>query len=326
MNEVDLNNKSILVTGGCGFIGSNFIELVLKKFQNLTIYNVDMMDVGSREFVPDVGTTNIYRFIKEDIFNIEEFAFDAMIPKLDYVFHFAAQSHVDRSITDPTYFIRNNVLGLTALLEWVRRWQSQARVVNVSTDEVYGSLGPDDEPFTENTNLDPRSPYSASKASADLIANAYFKTYNLDIVTTRCCNNFGPNQYMEKLIPTIVRNLKNGTLIPVYGTGDNVREWIHVDDHNQSILEIANVAGSGYVYNINGGTELSNVDLIRKIIKIAFPFENTTLSWLQYVKFVEDRKGHDFRYALDSIRYYRDFQLQDFDTALESTVKFYLES
>lgn len=325
MNQIDLSNKTILVTGGCGFIGSNFIELVLRECQNVKIYNIDMMDVGSREFTPDIGYGNTYIHIEDDINNIDEIQYCCVLPdEVDFIFHFAAQSHVDRSINDPTYFIQNNVLGITALLEWMRKYQPQARMINVSTDEVYGALGLDDEPFTENTNLDPRSPYSASKASADLVANSYFNTYKLDIVTTRCCNNFGPNQYMEKLIPTIIRNLKNGNKIPIYGTGENIREWIHVDDHNRSILEITNIAGSGYVYNVHGGTELTNLELVKIIINIVFPEGEVIEDYSKYIEFVQDRKGHDFRYAIASNRYYRDFELQDFYTALESTVKSYL--
>ncbi len=324
MNKVDLNNKTILVTGGCGFIGSNFIELINDMYEGMDIYNIDMMDIGSRKLIVK-QSKNRYTFFKEDLNNIEECAFDEMIPKVDFIFHFAAQSHVDRSISGPSDFIRNNVMGITALLEWVRRWQSQARVINISTDEVYGTLDEYDDPFTEFTSLNPRSPYSASKAAADLVANSYAQTYGLDIITTRCCNNFGPNQHVEKLIPKIVTSIRDGIKVPVYGNGKNIREWIYVDDHNKSILEIAKIGTDG-VYNIGGGREMSNFLLLLTIIDIIRPDRSFPSGADMLFEYVPDRQGHDFRYAIDSLRYPRNFEMMNFTDAIKSTVNFYLET
>ena len=226
----------------------------------------------------------------------------------DYVFHFAAESHVDRSINSPLDFISNNVIGLTSLLEYCRSYQSQARIINISSDEVYGHLATNDSPFTEESNLHPRSPYSASKASADLIAGSYHSTYGMDIITTRCCNNYGPHQHSEKFIPTVIRSLKNKQKIPVYGNGQNIREWIYVDDHNKSILEIAEIGESGMVYNIGSGRERTNLQLISDIITIG----DFGGSLEDHVEFVEDRKGHDFRYAISSVNYTRQFKLFDY--------------
>lgn len=312
---VDLNGKTIVVTGGSGFIGSNFIEYIVKNYSNMTIYNIDKMGVGSRVLftygpTPSIihareslylDRNNTYNFKLMDLSLVKDLDIGV---RIDYVFHFAAESHVDRSISGPIKFIENNVMGITNLLEWVRNKQFQAKVVNISTDEVYGHLGYDDEPFTENSPLHPRSPYSASKASADLIANSYFETYGLNIITTRCCNNYGPNQHSEKFIPTILRCLRNGEKIPVYGSGWNVREWIYVDDHNKSILEIIDNCESGKVYNIGSGVEKDNIQLITCILDQIYQDGD---HYLDYIKFVDDRKGHDFRYALQSLNYKRTF-------------------
>ena len=206
-------------------------------------------------------------------------------------------------------------MGITKLLEMVRSKQPQARVINISTDEVYGHLTEHQAPFTEDSNLNPRSPYSASKASADLVANSYAETFGLDIITTRCCNNFGSHQHDEKLIPTIIRNILAGKNVPVYGTGMNIREWIYVDDHNKSILEIAAMGESGRVYNIGSEVEMTNLKMVEDIGKI--------LNIDPKIKFVDDRKGHDFRYALESRYYHRTFDLSKHVDALTTTVNFY---
>jgi len=335
---VNLDDKKILVTGGLGFIGSNFIELLMEKYKNLTIYNYDKKGVGSRELY-SVKTSgldyltiqdNVYRWILGDL-SWEDYRVDSIKNILrnnnfDYIFHFAAESHVDRSIEGPTFFIENNVMGMVNLLEGIRVYQPKTRIINISTDEVYGHLGLNDEPFTEDSPFAPRSPYAASKASADLIANSYVSTYGLDIVTTHCCNNFGPHQGDEKFIPTIIRHLVNGTKIPVYGEGKNVREWIYVEDHNKALLEIADGGTSGERYNIGSGCELSNIKMISNILKIYSPnipdyaFENEMLF---NISFVEDRKGHDFRYAIKSKNYYNDFKMRNFEDALRETVYHY---
>lgn len=320
---VNLDNTNILITGGCGFIGSNFIEMVLKKYKNLTVINFDKMGIGSRSLKEEAGgwmknnCENIYYEIEEDIRSNKPYYAISGINKFDYIFHFAAESHVDRSISGPEPFIENNVMGMVSLLEWVRIYQPQARMINISTDEVFGHLGMYDAPFDERSKFTPRSPYAASKASADLIANSYVTTYGLDIITTHCCNNFGKNQADEKFIPTVVRNMVRGNKIPVYGKGENIREWIHVDDHNKSLLEIAEHGKSGKRYNISSKIEKTNLEMIIDIGKI--------LDIKPDIEFVEDRKGHDFRYAIDSLFYRRNFKLRDHMDALIETAEHYRE-
>lgn len=313
---VDLNGKTILVTGGCGFIGSNFIEMINEHFTNLTVVNIDKLGVGSRK---NLNVSNInYTHIQSDISNVG-FAYKAMYGslstmKFDYVFHFAAESHVDRSIDNPNQFISNNVLGTVNILDWVRAINPEANIICISTDEVYGHLNINDPPFNSDTVLNPRSPYAASKASSDLVALAYAETYGLNLVVTRCCNNYGPYQNAEKFIPTIMRHILADEEIPVYGTGENIREWIYVHDHNRAILEIA---GNGYkkankIWNIGSGVEKTNLELIDDI--------GFCLGKTPKIKFVEDRKAHDFRYSitneviLEQVPYYH---------ALLDTISFY---
>ena len=320
---INLNNKSVLITGGCGFIGSNFIEYINEHYNNLTIVNIDKWGIGHRKMTTlPYRANNKYEEITFDLCNLDpdsDLFWNGHInkTKFNYIFHFAAESHVDRSISGPQAFVYNNVMGITKLLEMVRLKQPQARVINISTDEVYGQLLPLQSPFTEDSNLNPRSPYSASKTSADLIANSYAETFGLDIITTRCCNNFGPNQHDEKFIPVLIKNLIRRNHIPVYGTGENIREWIYVDDHNKSILEIADFGYSGHVYNIGSSVEMSNIYLINYIAGL--------MGLKPKIKFVEDRKGHDFRYALTSKYYERTFQLENHNDAMRKTIKFYAD-
>lgn len=317
---LDLTNKKLLITGGGGFIGSNFIEYVLDNFENVQIVNIDKLGFGSRDVRSDlIGKFQNFEFDIRFMNDMYLFDFDLPLIKYDYVFHFAAESHVDRSIDDPNSFIANNVLGMCSLLEYCRLAQLQARIMNISTDEVFGHLNLNDPSFTEDSNLCPRSPYSASKASADLIAGSYHSTYGMDIITTRCCNNYGPHQHSEKFIPTVIRSLKNKEKIPVYGTGENIREWIHVDDHNKSLLEIAEIGVNGMTYNIGSGIEKTNLELINDIIE----FGNFGGSIEDHIKFVNDRKGHDFRYAISSLYYNRGFRMSDYKKSLTETIKFY---
>jgi dTDP-glucose 4,6-dehydratase len=320
---VNLNNKTIMVTGGSGFIGRNFVEYVLLNYDNLKVVNFDKMGVGSMDYTPVMNEGNTYVHQAYDIrlLNVNYLS-NLKLPEehYDYVFHFAAESHVDRSINDPLSFISNNVIGIASLLEYCREHQPHARIINISTDEVYGHLHYDDPPFTEDSLLAPRSPYSSSKASADLIARAYNQTYGMDIITTRCCNNYGPYQHYEKFIPTILRSLQNGNKIPVYGSGYNIREWIYVEDHNKSVMEIAEIGESGMVYNIGSGVEKDNIQLIVDIVDIIY---NDGDRFLDYVEFVEDRKGHDFRYAISSMHYTRKFEPHTFYDGLRKTIKFY---
>jgi dTDP-glucose 4,6-dehydratase len=316
---VNLTNSKVLVTGGGGFIGSNFIKMLLEKYNGIKIINFDKGGIGSRSLKSEIPATNwntwSYLELNNDIRNIDKIHFQDY--KFDYIFHFAAESHVDRSISGPSPFIENNVMGMVSLLEWVRQHQPQARVINISTDEVYGHLEKYEAPFIETCKFDPRSPYAASKASADLIANSYVTTYGLDIITTHCCNNFGKHQADEKFIPTVIRNMVQGNKIPVYGTGENIREWIHVDDHNKSILEITEGGRAGYRYNIGSKVEKTNLEMIVDISEI--------LGKVADIEYVEDRKGHDFRYAIDSLNYRRQFELRDHSDALRETVEFYKE-
>ncbi len=327
---VDLHNAKILITGGAGFIGSNFIELVIKNYNNVTIVNLDKMGVGSRSLKHLEGENrgnNKYFFYNSDIRLLNHlYLGNLKLPdlKYDYVFHFAAESHVDRSINSPLDFISNNVIGTSSLLEYLRIHQLQARIINISSDEVYGHLGLHDEPFTENSPVAPRSPYAASKAASDLIALSYHETYGMDVIVTRCCNNYGPWQHSEKFIPTVIRSLMEGKKIPVYGNGQNIREWIHVDDHNKSILEICEQGESGKVYNIGSGQEWNNLDMIQLLVGEVMGMSNYE-TWEKYSEFVTDRQGHDFRYAIKSLNYKREFELTPFWKGIGETVNHYVE-
>ena len=286
-------NKIYLITGGCGFIGSHIIDELL-QIKDCIIVNIDKMGVGSMlENIKDSVVNYFIDINSEDIFNI----FERYRP--DYVIHCAAESHVDRSIEDPMLFIDSNVRGSTMILEAVKRYVPNSRVVHVSTDEVYGHLKIEDLPFTEKSAISPRSPYSASKASSDMIAFAYNETYGLNITVTRCCNNYGPRQNYEKLIPTILKCLKSGEKIPVYGDGKNIREWIYVKDHAKALVEILHNHSNVKLRNIYGKELLNNLQLINYIIKEFLGYSDYNLN--DYIKFVDDRKGHDFKYAMSSL-------------------------
>jgi dTDP-glucose 4,6-dehydratase len=246
------------------------------------------MGVGSRVIDSQDFRCSYYEY-KVDISGYRSFDFFKNM-NFDYIFHFAAESHVDRSISNPSSFVENNIVGTTNLLEYIRQYQPNARLINISTDECYGHLELGEPPFTEDSPLRPRSPYSASKTASDLIVNSYVETFGIDAITTRCCNNFGKHQADEKFIPTVIRHLVNNKPIPVYGTGKNIREWIYVEDHNRSLLEIAEIGEAGKVYNIGSGIELTNLEVIDQIAK--------NIGITPKIEFVEDRKGHDFRYAI----------------------------
>jgi dTDP-glucose 4,6-dehydratase len=325
---IDLNGKSVLITGGCGFIGSNFIEYINDNYKKVDIFNIDKWGIGHRKLTGSVlSKYNNYREIHMDICELDcnkSFFYNGILnkTKFDYVFHFAAESHVDRSINDPTSFITSNVVGTSKLLEFMKNNNPDARIICISTDEVYGQLPANEGVFLESTPLNPRSPYSASKAASDLLALAFNQTFGMDILVTRCCNNFGPNQHDEKFIPTILKSLLNDKKIPVYGKGENVREWIFVEDHNKCILEIAERGESGQVYNVSSpeAFEYSNLDLIKKILDILY---NGDKKIEDAIEFVEDRKGHDFRYAIASEKMTYKSEFKKFDDALKETVEFY---
>ena len=302
--------KNYLVTGGLGFIGSYVIDELLKLGDSVRITNVDKLGVGSdrSNIKDDYRVTNLYMDIAEN-------EFIKHLPKIDFIIHLAAESHVDRSITDPLTFIDSNVRGTANILEIAKK--NGARMVHVSTDEVYGHLLPGEPPFTEEHPLKPRSPYSASKASSDLLALSYVNTYGTDVSITRCCNNYGPRQHSEKLIPTVVRSIVKGFAVPVYGTGENIREWIHANDHARAIIEVLETGEKGQVYNIVGKKLITNLELINHIISIIEEKHPQYSRDTDYIHFVTDRLGHDFKYELTSkhklkaVKEQRDFCLAD---------------
>lgn len=309
------DGKEILVTGGCGFIGGNFIRFIRDNFPQHRITCLDKCGYASNfDYIKDYIDVMINKDISKDIssaFNI----------KYDYIFHFAAESHVDNSIADPTIFVKSNVLGTQNLLEGFRK-ANYGKFIHISTDEVYGHLGFDDPSFTESTPINPRSPYAASKAASDLLCLSYINTYGSNISITRCCNNYGPNQHDEKFIPTIIKSLNAGKKVPIYGEGLNIREWIHVYDHNLAVWAVA-TKGKNEVYNIGSGLELTNIELVDKICKIMGKDLDES------ARFVEDRLGHDFRYSIDSSKIQEELLFEplytDFDKQLEELVKIYAE-
>ena len=304
--------KTYLVTGGAGFIGSNFIAFMLNKYGGeIKLINYDALTyAGNLGNLKEAATQPNYRFIKGDVCDKDILKQVFEKNDIDCVVHFAAESHVDRSITDPEIFIRTNVLGTAALLNTVKAaWQdgegfkTGKKYVQVSTDEVYGSLG-ETGYFTETTPLDAHSPYSASKAAADLLVKSYYDTYQMPVCITRCSNNYGPYQFPEKLIPLMIHNAVNGIKLPVYGKGLNVRDWLYVEDHAKAIDLVAQKGKPGEVYNIGGHNEMTNIDIVNLIIdKLRELLPDSDLRKDNITKdliaYVQDRKGHDLRYAID---------------------------
>tara|TARA_R110002012_G_scaffold472_2_gene1887 strand:- start:1044 stop:2042 length:999 start_codon:yes stop_codon:yes gene_type:complete len=327
--------SNYVITGGCGFIGSYVIKQLLKsKDKDTFIYNIDKMGVGSSQenIVEDKRVENHFMCLANgDAWRLHMATpLDFISRNIDYVIHLAAESHVDRSIDNPLAFVDSNLKGTANVLELVRK--HRAKMVHVSTDEVYGHLEKDDPPFTEEDPLAPRSPYSATKAGSDLLVQSYIETFGIDASITRCCNNYGPRQHDEKLIPTVIRSIVQGNKVPVYGTGENIREWIHAEDHAKAILQVL-VAGGEKIYNIPGSRVCNNLDLIEEIIaviekqhpeysRMAQGATGTLRS--DYIEFVTDRKGHDFKYQvstkhdLSAVKNQKKFDLS-------STVKYYVE-
>jgi len=309
----------ILVTGGCGFIGSNFIRYMLSAYPHV-VTNIDKLTyAGNLENLKGLEREPHYRFIKGDIANSADVE-NAFSEHIDIVVNFAAESHVDRSILDPEAFIRTNINGTYLLLEAARK-KGIKKFMQVSTDEVYGSL-PVSGKFTEGTPLAPNSPYSASKASADLLVTAYFKTFGVPTVITRCSNNYGPYQFPEKLIPLLITNALQDLELPVYGDGLNVRDWIHVEDHCEAIALVLEKGEPGNVYNVGADNEQANIEIVKLILDILKKPHSL-------IKYVKDRPGHDRRYAIDNtkIRTRLGFQpRRDFKTGLDETVRWYLEN
>ncbi len=293
--------KVLLVTGGAGFIGSNFIKYFMNSYRDFIVVNYDKLTyAGNPENLKEVAELPNYHFVKGDICDSIQFNKTLREYDPDYIVNFAAESHVDRSISDPLIFGQTNLIGTLNILEcahnfWSRDKYAQKRLLQISTDEVYGSLESTAGLFTENSDLLPNSPYSASKAGADLLVRSFFRTYGLPVIITRCCNNYGPNQYREKFIPTCISKALKNEPIPIYGNGANIREWIHVNDHSEAIVKALFSGKTGEIYNIGSGEEVTNIEMARMILAILGKPQDSFI-------YVSDRLGHDNRYALDSTR------------------------
>ena len=307
----------ILVTGGSGFIGSNFIRYMLEKYPEYRIINLDKLTyAGNPDNLKDVENNPNYSFVRGDICDMD--VVNEVMQQVDLVVHFAAESHVDRSIDDGSVFVRTNVLGTYTLLESALK-HGIKRFIHVSTDEVYGSIN--EGSFKETDMLVPSSPYSSSKAGSDLLAQSYYITHKLPVIITRCTNNFGPYQYPEKLIPLFVTNLLEGRKVPVYGTGQNIRDWIYVLDHCKAVDFVLHNGSVGEIYNIGGGSEKTNFEITEMIIEKVGSDESM-------IEYVQDRPGHDLRYSLDCSKL---MELgwapeYDFDEALKETVGWYVNN
>lgn len=312
---------NVLVTGGCGFIGSNLVKYLRKHRPNWRVVNLDKLTyAGNLKNLTDLEDDPSHHFSRVEITDREAVQRLVRAHSIDAIFHLAAESHVDRSILGAEVFIRTNVLGTQVLLE-VCQQTGVKRFVMVSTDEVYGSLGPTGR-FTESSPLAPSSPYSASKASADLLALAYHRTFGLDVVVTRCSNNYGAYQFPEKLIPLMIVNALHDKPLPVYGDGANVRDWLHVTDHCQALVLALEKGRAGEVYNIGGGAELRNIDIVKRILGLLKKSESL-------IRFVKDRPGHDRRYAIDPSRTKAELgwsPAHTFEQGLEQTVRWYVDN
>lgn len=319
-----MENKTILVTGGCGFIGSNFILYEIKNHPNDKIINIDSLTyAGNLENLKDIESNPSYTFYNIDI--TDEGPIDSVISKEkpDIIVNFAAETHVDRSIANPTPFIKTNVMGTVNLLSSALK-NNVKRFHQVSTDEVYGDLPLTDKEllFKEDSPIKPSSPYSASKASADFMVMAFLRTYGLGVSISRCSNNYGPYQFPEKLIPLIIKNALNDESIPVYGEGKNIRDWLYVEDHASAIDTIIRSSKDGSIYNVGGNNERENIEIVKTILDILEkPYS--------LIRFVEDRKGHDLRYAIDSSKLQEELKWKpktSFKEGIERTVKWYLDN
>jgi len=327
--------RTILITGGAGFIGSHVVRLFVNKYPDYLIINLDKLTyAGNLENLIDIENRPNYKFVRSDITDLSqvnalfrEFRFDGII-------HLAAESHVDRSITNPLEFITTNIIGTVNLLNTAREtWKGEHMpekvFYHISTDEVFGSLGREGH-FTEDTPYDPRSPYSASKASSDHLVRAYHNTYGLPVLISNCSNNYGPNQFPEKLIPLAINNIKNNNPIPVYGAGENIRDWLYVGDHATAIDTIFHGGKSGETYAIGGNNEWTNIDLIRLLCRYMDEKMNRPAGTSEkLITFVTDRAGHDLRYAIDSSKLRHELGWEPsltFETGLKKTVDWYLSN
>ena len=325
--------KNILITGGAGFIGSHVVRYFVNKYTNYKIINLDLLTyAGNLLNLKDVEDMPNYSFVKGDICDFEAMQSVFKNHDISGVIHLAAESHVDRSITDPFSFAKTNIMGTLNLLQAAREhWKgdfSNKLFYHVSTDEVYGELEFNDAPFTEKTSYDPHSPYSASKASSDHFVRAYRDTYGMPVVISNCSNNYGPYQFPEKLIPLFINNIRNNKPLPVYGKGENIRDWLYVEDHARAIDIIFHKGRKGETYNIGGFNEWKNIDLIHLLVKISDKLlgraEGTSEKLITYVT---DRAGHDLRYAIDAYKIKNELGWEPslkFEEGLEKTVHWYL--
>lgn len=326
--------KNILITGGAGFIGSHVVRRFVKNYTNYHIFNLDKLTyAGNLENIKDIEQNENYTFLKNDICDAQSILELFQKYRFEAVIHLAAESHVDRSISDPGSFVQTNVIGTLNLLNAFKEtWKDnfQGRIFyHISTDEVYGSLGATGL-FTEETPYDPQSPYSASKASSDHFVRAYGNTYNVPYVISNCSNNYGPNQFPEKLIPLAINNVKNNKSIPVYGKGENIRDWLFVEDHARAIDVVFHKATPGETYNIGGFNEWKNIDLIKILCKVMDEeLERESGTSEKLVTFVADRPGHDARYAIDARKIQKELGWEpslQFEEGLRKTVRWYLEN
>ncbi|WP_096636349.1 dTDP-glucose 4,6-dehydratase [Clostridium cochlearium] len=327
--------KTMLVTGGAGFIGSNFIKLMLKRYPDYRIINVDALTyAGNLENLKDVENNSNYIFLRSDIMNREKIDKIFAIYDIDYVVNFAAESHVDRSIVEPEIFLTTNIIGTQVMLDiakkhwkvnpndkYSKEYKNGVKFLQVSTDEVYGALGATGM-FVETMPLMPNSPYSASKASADMIVRSYYETFGMPVNITRCSNNYGPYQFPEKLIPLMINNCLKNKELPVYGDGMQIRDWLHVSDHCLAIDTVLHKGVAGQVYNIGGNNEKANIDIVKLIIKTLGKSE-------ELIKYVKDRPGHDRRYAIDNTKITKELGWKPqytFEQGIKETIEWYLNN
>lgn len=330
------DRPTLLITGGAGFIGS--CQVLLARARDFRVVNLDKLTyAGNLENLAALRHDPEHIFVRGDIGNAELVDYLLRVYAPDAVLNFAAESHVDRSIVDPEAFARTNVLGTATLLRVVKDWwrgldasrQQAFRFLHVSTDEVFGALRPDDPPFTESTPYSPNSPYSASKAASDHLVRAFHETYGLPVLLTNCSNNYGPRQFPEKLIPLMVLNGLAGRPLPVYGQGSNVRDWLHVEDHCAAVFRVLEAARPGASYNIGGRAERSNMEVVRAVCALLDELAPTATPHAELIRFVTDRPGHDFRYAMNCAKLERDLGWKpqhDFTSGLRTTVRWYLDN
>ena len=330
--------RNIIITGGAGFIGSHVVRLFVNKYPDYHIINIDKLTyAGNLENLKDIEAYENYTFVKADICDFEKMLKIIHDFKVDGIIHLAAESHVDRSIKDPFTFAQTNVMGTLSLLQAAKTiWETlpekyeDKRFYHISTDEVYGALNFDDTLFTEETKYDPHSPYSASKASSDHFVRAYHDTYGMPTIVTNCSNNYGPYQFPEKLIPLFINNIRNRRPLPVYGKGENVRDWLYVEDHARAIDIIFHEGKIADTYNIGGFNEWKNIDLIKVIIKtVDRLLGNPEGHSLDLITYVTDRQGHDLRYAIDSRKLKNELGWEpslQFEEGIEKTVRWYLDN